>query len=515
MKKLFNKLFLSKGSTAVFTALAALAVLFDYAERYSFVFIDNSIFKNFSMAIFILMIINAVLLFALSSIRMQSSEIYYKKSFRAVFTVSAAYAVFSILFPVISLIVGGSENFQLAFLMIKQILPVWVSAVTILYLLLIVPFMSNQKKKKFASAVIAVCLTLAVYSSLFPTSPYKLTSGPAVFDNGHSYSVVFSTNDKGTGYVEYESNGKTVRLFDENNGRKNGDSIIHTIKVPYEQLNGRSYKIGSTRVIDELSYGGRSGKTVESNEYKFGGSFDSNINLLTVSDWHTHTSLAKRSISYLGGYDAVLLLGDSVPGLMFEEEAASNIVKFAADLTSGTMPVIFTRGNHETRGRSASKLSEYLGFDEFYFKAKLGNYNFIVLDSGEDKVDSHPEYGGMVVYEQSRRDMVSWLEALENTNCEKTIALSHSDEICIEDNLSEQAQLKLTELNTSILLSGHQHKTEYKTDGAYPVLVDGGVNANGNGTFVACMVSLSNDKINIKCVDNNGKTVLEENAVWK
>lgn len=515
MKKFFNKLFLSKSSMTIFTALAALAVLFDYSERYSFVFVDNTVFKGFSMAIFILMIANSALLFILSSMRMRNADVYYKKSFRAIYLISVAYSIFSILFSVITLITGGSQNLQLTFLMCKEIFPIWIAAVTILYVFLILPFMFNQKRKRFAGIVISVGLAFAVYASLFPISPYKLTSGPAVFDNGKSYSVVFSTNDKGTGYIEYEFGGESVKLFDQSNGRKNGDSIIHTIKVPYEQLNGNSYKIGSTRVIDELSYGGRSGKTVESHEYSFGGNFSDDINLLSVSDWHTYMSLAKSSISHLGNYDAVLLLGDGAPGLMFEEEAATNIIEFASDLTNGTMPIIFTRGNHETRGKAAAQLADYLGFDEFYFKASLGDYNFIVLDSGEDKEDSHPEYGGMVAYEQSRKDMVSWLETLENTTGSKTIALSHSDEICIEEDLALRAKQKLSELNTSILLSGHQHKTEYKADGVYPVLVDGGINANGKGTFVASMVSLSQNGINIKSVDNTGKVVLTETAEWK
>lgn len=515
MKKFFNKLFLSKGSMTVFTALSSLAVLFYYAERYSFVFIDNTVFKNFSMMIFILMVLNSVLLFCLSSLRMRKSEVYYKKSFRAVYLVSAAFSIFSILFPVISLIIGNSENFQLAFLMTKEIFSFWIACVTILYMLLILPFISSQKRKKFASAFIAVCLAFSVYAAIFPITPYKLTSGPAVFDNGQGYSVVFSTNDCGTGYIEYKLNGEAIRLYDENNGRKNGDSIIHTIKVPYEHLNENSYKIGSTRVIDELSYGGRSGKTVESEEYNFGGRFNDNINLLTVSDWHTHTELAKRSVSYLGDYDAVVLLGDSSPGLMFEEETAKNILQFASDLTNGSMPVIFARGNHETRGKAAAKLSEHLGFAKFYFEVSLGNYNFIVLDSGEDKADSHSEYGGMVTYEQSRRDMVSWLNSLENPDNKKTIALSHADEICIEEDLSAAAKAKLDSLNTSLLVSGHLHKSVFKTEGSFPTLIDGGVNAAGKGTYVASMLSVSPNGIRVVSIDNTGNKTVEETVAWR
>lgn len=499
----------------LFSALAAILVLFDYAYRFSNVFIDNVVFNGFSFLLFILMIVNAVTMFILSALRMKHLNIYYKKGFRAVSIISFVYMIFSIALIIGQFIIGGDENLQLFSLMCLEAFPVWAAVTGILYLLIIVPNMSSAREKKFVSVVTTACLVFVTYISLFPITPYKFTSGPAVFDNGQEYSVVFSTNDKGTAYLSYEYNGKSVTIYDENNGRKYGDSRIHTISVPYEQLSGNTYTVGSTRVIDELSYGGRSGKTIVSEPIKFNDNLGDNINLLTISDWHTHLKLAKRSVSYLGEYNAILLLGDAAPGLMFPKEVETNIVEFAGDLSGGTMPILFARGNHETRGKEAVNLAGYLGMDKFYYMTSLGNYNFIVLDSGEDKEDSHPEYGGMVAYEQNRENMVDWLETLENADNKKTIAVSHSDEICIEKDLSDTAYKKLDSLNSSILLSGHHHSTEYKTDKEFPVLVDGGSNANGSGTFVASMVNLSQSGIDIKCVDSNGKVILTETAEWK
>lgn len=107
------------------------------------------------------------------------------------------------------------------------------------------------------------------------------------------------------------------------------------------------------------------------------------------------------------------MLGDCAPALMSEDDIADYILDFAAELSGGSMPVIYVRGNHETRGRAAAELAECIGYNQFYYTTSLGNYDFVVLDSCEDKEDSHPEYGGMVDYQNYRTDMVEWLESLE------------------------------------------------------------------------------------------------------
>ena len=66
------------------------------------------------------------------------------------------------------------------------------------------------------------------------------------------------------------------------------------------------------------------------------------------------------------------MLGDAAPGLMFEDEIKDYIVEFGGALCKGEMPVVYIRGNHETRGEYAAKLPDYLGMDSFYFNAAFG-----------------------------------------------------------------------------------------------------------------------------------------------
>lgn len=513
MKKFLNLLLFSKETAIICMIISAVSVVFNYAFRFGYVFIDNTLFNGFSLALFIVAVLNLAFITAISVFKMKSYDICNKKGFKALQFLSELFTVIFFIIVFVNFVVSGSETISVAIKMFWEILPFCSAVAGIVSALFIIPNIRKKGIKRAITAFIAAVMVFVVYSAVFPVTSYKFTSGPVVFDNGEEYSVVFSTNDKGTAYIEYEYLGENIRIYDEDNGRKKSGTI-HTIAVPYDHLSGNTYKVFSTRIIDELSYGGRSGKTISSDEIDFMDKPGDDINLLTVSDWHTHNTIAKKAVSYFDEYDAVMLLGDCAPGLMFTQEVEDYLLSFAYDLSSGKMPVYFARGNHETRGREAGNLSSYLGIDRFYFTAELGNYNFIVLDSGEDKKDDHSEYGGMVVYENNRKQMVDWLEALENSD-KKTIAFSHDRNICIEEELSQAANHKLDALNVSLLVSGHYHSTEFINELPYPILVDGGINADGKGTYVASLLSISNDKIEVKSVNSQGETKISETVYWR
>ena len=110
--------------------------------------------------------------------------------------------------------------------------------------------------------------------------------------------------------------------------------------------------------------------------------------------------------------------------------------------------------------------------------------------------------------------MVSWLETLQPTQ-KHTVALCHALEICREEDLSAAALAKLDALGVSLLASGHEHVLDYRTDGRFPVLVDGGQDANGMFTFVASMLHFTPDGVDIVSADQDGSVLLETTAAWK
>lgn len=514
MKKFINRLLFSKGAIAFFTAFSAVSALFFYSVRYGFVFVDNVLYTGFSLGLFVFVVLGGICLLLILNAKARKKYIIPEKFMNVIAFISEALAVVAFVYSVVAIITDHGMSLSSAFALFKSALPVWAFVVGVAFFAFAFPLIKKKTARKVISCVTAAVLLFVAYAGVFPVASYKFTSGPVVFDNGSEYSVVFSTNDQGTGYIEYEYGGENVRIYDESSGRKNADSIIHTVTVPKEQLSGNTYKVGSTRVIDELSYGGRNGKTIESESVTFNDAFGSEMDILTVSDWHTKNERAEAAAAALGDYQALVLLGDCAPGLMSEKDIADYILAFAYDLTLGEMPVIYVRGNHETRGTEAADLADHLGYEDFYYTTSLGNYNFIVLDSCEDKEDSHPEYGGMVDYENYRADMVEWLETLEGTNS-NTIALCHAREICREPELSQRALAKLDSLGTSLLVSGHEHILEFDNSGALPVLVDGGVDSNGSGSYVASIMHISPDGIKLESADQNGEMLLSENVAWR
>ena len=513
MKTFLNHFLFSDVSVAVFTALGALGALCFYSTRYGFVFVDNALFKNFALALFLLAVLGEVCLFTVFALRVHHSSLLPEKLACIMVLFGEVMAVVSLVYPLISLAVDQFMSLSSAWTLCKQALPVWGAVVSVAFFAFVFPAISSGALKKGVAVAAAVILVFISYASIFPVTPYRFTSDPVVFDNGSDYAVVFSTNVSGTGWLEYTYNGETVRLYDETDGRKN-NSRIHTFRVPKDQLSGSTYRVGATRVIDELTYGGRTGKTIESEPITLQDTFGQNIDVLTLSDWHTKNARAKAAAETLGDYQALILLGDCSPGLMSQDDVVKYILQFASDLSGGTMPVIYVRGNHETRGPEADNLTTYLGMDRFYFTTTLGSYDLVVLDSCEDKEDSHPEYGGMNDYETYRRNMVSWLETLQPTQ-KHTVALCHAPEIAREEDLSAAAFAKLDELGVSLLASGHEHVLDYRTDGRFPVLVDGGQDANGMFTFVASMLHFAPNGIDIVSVDQDGSILLETTAAWK
>lgn len=510
---------------AIALVLATIAPIMSYAARSCWVFVNITVkFDAFTYVLLGLMIANAIALGVMTALRANKFEsIYSKKSYSVALVITCVFALgffiagLSFCFGMVS-----GESAQVYTVYLKKSLEDAVLIALPLFLGLFYPAF-KCKTKRVILALTIVLISVLGLGKLIPLNNYKITCDPTVLDTGKEYSVVFATNDFGTGYVEYEYEGKAYKVYDQDGGRLNSDSKIHSVNVPYEHLNNNSYKIGSVRVIEQFSYGSRTGQEVVSDAYTFAPVTGEDITYLVLSDWHTHLDRAYDAISYIGDYDAVILLGDATPGVDFEEQVVTNIVEFAGNVTKGTLPTLYVRGNHETRGEYAGEILNALGLDEFYYTADMGEYSFVVLDSGEDKDDAHPEYGGMTDYNTYRADMIEWLKGVETTN-EKVIALSHSWHISdVEADLSKAGWDELDRLGTKLMISGHHHDcrliganggAEEEFMAAYPDItayLDGG---NMSGTYVASKMTLSADTIYLEAYRNNGEKLFEHTIQW-
>lgn len=77
MKKIMNLLkniLLSKFSALIFAIISAINIIVNYSYRVSYIYIDQALFKNFSLIIFILTIISTALLVGIASINLKQKN---------------------------------------------------------------------------------------------------------------------------------------------------------------------------------------------------------------------------------------------------------------------------------------------------------------------------------------------------------------------------------------------------------------------------------------------------------
>ena len=519
MKK--QKLSQSPVFHGIFLVLSLIATVLYKTTDIWWVFMNNTVgISHFGEILLVLVVCNTVVMAVLTAL-LTYKKMQPKKALTGIFC-TLSFIFFGFAFGY-TIGLFFDENSGVMVCQLKDTLSAALPTIALSGLALFFPAL-GKKTKIAVSAVVLIISAVWVVNEFYPLTTYKITSDPTVIDTSDGYSVVFSTNDVGTGYIEYTYEGQDYKVYDHTAGRLDSDTKIHSIKVPYEHLRNNSYRVGSVRVIDEFSYGSRLGAEVKSEEYTLTYNDSENQIWLVISDWHTMLNEAYSAVGHLGDYDSIIFLGDSAPNVDYEDDVIKNTVQFMGKVSGGEKPAIYVRGNHETRGAYANNLPSALGLDELYYTLDVGSYSFIVLDSGEDKEDSHSEYGGLTAYGDYRKAMVEWLKTAD-TNSDKVIALSHAWEISqVENELALEGWNEIDRMGARLMLSGHSHQcslVDKEAEGinkeifsAHPHIdayMDGGKNGKN---YIASMMKLSPDGIELKAVNQTGEEVFAENFAW-
>ncbi len=511
----------------VFLFLCVISSSLFHAMRVVWVFYNPAtFFLGGARGVFCLSLLAVAVLILLTALKFYKPEATQKrqKLFKALGIISGVLTAVLTVVDIVVLIFSGVETDYAIMLYLKRDLPYIFAFLAVLILVLFLPKLKGKLRNALAITVCA-CIVLSCLSFAFPLSLYRFVSDPLVIDTGKDYSVVFATNDCGTAFVKYNYGGKEYKTYAANCGRRIGDRLIHSINVPYEHLKNNSYEVGSTHIIEEYSYGSWLGRTISSGQYNFKVNEGKEQSFLVVSDWHCALGAAKKAVAELGDYDSVIMLGDPAAGMDFEEEAAKNLVGFGGDISHGEKPVIYVRGNHETRGAFANRLPDYLGLESLYYSTRFGDYSFLVLDSNEDKEDEHIEYGSMNDYSLYRRQMLSWLNEQPKSEG-KLIVLSHDWYISRPElDVSRAAWDKIDELGARFVISGHTHKCEFLDDSeeenkaeylkAYPSVTtyfDGG--HKGNSYYIASKLTLTPSGAHFEAADNKGERIMDKTLKW-
>ncbi len=364
----------------------------------------------------------------------------------------------------------------------------------------------------FKNIIISVvALLLCGVTWIIPFNLMKITVAPAVFETGGDYyNIVWETSFKGSGCVKYTYNGEEKVIWDSNNGIIASDDTVHSVRVPKEELRGNTYTVESQFIPFKFAYHCLKGKTAESEPITFGGEEkEDGINILCIADIHEMEKEMNKALSHVEEKpDLICMIGDITSEMRTKDQFTKYLLKDAADLSGGAIPVVFTRGNHETRGEYAAVLADYLGDEDgkFYYTFDFGALSAVVIDSGEDKEDSHKEYSGLVNFEDLRNKEYEWLCELDEDDFEGKYKVVFSHDPILDNHLGKDWTAPLKDLGMELIVGGHWHESRFD-EGELPVFIVGG--NLGEGKWAASMMKLEGGKISLKTVDTEGNVLLE------
>ena len=291
---------------------------------------------------------------------------------------------------------------------------------------------------------------------------------PSVFVMEDKYRISFLTNTNGMAWVEIGG----VAYEDTTAGMMDWETKLHGITVPQSVLNdAKSYTICFQPLASRPAYDPAPG-TKQTKTYSFNPVLPGEDPvLLCVSDQHDNNSGATAVIKY-GNFDAVVFGGDYTAAIS-TEDIANNFLKYSGDISKGTKPVIYPRGNHEIRGQYTHWVDEVMPTSsngKSYYEIIMGDIYGIVLDCGGSYTDNYEDIADTIDYEPYRVEQTRWLEEvyLKGTwkQYDKRVIFSHTAFVT-QANFTEIYKdwtNILNRMDMSLMISGHTHTyTIYST----------------------------------------------------
>lgn len=320
---------------------------------------------------------------------------------------------------------------------------------------------------------------------------------PVVFAVEKDYQILFLTTTDGIGWIEVDG----VRYTDEECG------LLHYGKMHKIPVDGAALDKAGAYTVVFVEYQTKpvyfpKGEEVIREVYPFTPVTGNKIHLFQFADTHGAVDVPLENFhryeDTYGKIDLLCLNGDindsSASVKHFEVSFA-----LASGAVSGTKPVIYSRGNHDTRGAASELLPGYSptafrgGRRETFWSFRQGGLLGLVLDCGEDKYDTNVEYGGTIQFTTFRERETAYLKKMiaekaseyEAEGVTRKVAFCHVPFVetfehpfdVASDVYQGWADL-LSEMGIDLLLCGHMHRcyqiephAEGRKDAAFPVFV--------------------------------------------
>lgn len=365
----------------------------------------------------------------------------------------------------------------------------------------------------------------ALISLAAAAQDFRITHGPYLCDmTQDGVTVVWTTSKPALSWVEAApDDGRNFysaqhpRYYETVAGRRQAHKTLHAVRIGGLQPGtDYCYRIFSQEVAawpngDNVSYGKTVAHDVYRREpYRFRTfpAAGSDFSFLVLNDVHgkadAMTKLCRKVDFRELGF--VAFNGDMVSSVESEEQLFRGFIDASVALFASETPILFTRGNHETRGVYADRLSDYFPRrnGRFYGLYRHGDVCVLMLDCGEDKPDNDIEYCGLADFDAYRAEECEWLKRVvrseEFRSASARIVLLHVPPTAGTWHgylhLNELFMPVLNEAGIDLMLSGHQHVYSFRPAGEggarFPIVV------NDNKSYALCKVT--DGEIRVKIV---------------
>ena len=340
--------------------------------------------------------------------------------------------------------------------------------------------------------------------------PNNLTAGPAVFVAEDEYQIVWETGQASSAWVTI--GGKLYA--DTLAGNLVLDQKAHKVRVPMEALDAAGgYEIHWQHVLSQ-NIGSLYIKKGNHKAQKFDFrpvDFSDGLQIYHIADTHSNLQPGAQTAGYWGDkLDLLILNGDIIHNPEFPADR-NFALKLAHEITGGTRPVLYTRGNHETRGAQANNGPDrYLGTpdkDRWYFTTRIGPLWIAVFDCGELREDDY--YTDRAYFDAYRERETRFFERVaanaatefDAPGVEHRLLVTHQPFMRPNEyytDVKRQWAALAGQMNIDLALAGHNHAVTYHPAGsssngvtlAYPLIVGShpAHAESANGVFTAAAV---------------------------
>ena len=360
---------------------------------------------------------------------------------------------------------------------------------------------------------------------------------PTVYAVADKYIIIVPVNEPCLMWVGIGEN----EYYDDSNGILRSGHLTHKMTVPMAELDAaRSYTVRWRKMIERKPYRSEVGEIEEyTSAFSPIDPDKERINIYNIADAHNRVDgpiNAGKYFERMGEELDLLLLNGDIPNHSGDVAYFEAIHRIAAGVTGGEIPVVFARGNHDTRGVCAELIEDYTPTDNgvSYYTFRLGPVWGMVMDCAEDKPDDHVEYAHTICCEDFRRRETRWLEAL--CNAEKPeysdggikykIVVVHNPFTerrnppfdIEEDTFAHWASLLRENVKPHLMICGHVHKCYVTYPGGErdafgqpcPIVAASKLSKDDLSFFVGGAITLDGNMAYVRFTDNDGNIVGEE-----